>query len=301
MTPLQDPLRPDELTTDEAGPGAEEMVAAMEMGRWLDRAAEVGDAGPSAGFVDRVMIAVAREPRPSPVSALRRAISDRRPIAAIAALLDAWRVMAGPGRPGPVRLQAAGLALSSVLLVGLSVLAVGGGADLFRTPASVPGIGGPGASDGPSVAPGPTSSVDAPGATVGVPGTDSPGSGATPSASAGGLDTGSTPSPSPTTSTAEPSGSTGPAPGSSTPATPRPGGTPRPTATPAASPHPTPTATGSPAPSGSPSPSPSPSASPLPSDTPGPTQTPDSSETPRPSETPGPSQTPQPTLTPSPT
>jgi hypothetical protein len=95
------------------------------MGRELDGVA--GQPAPPlpAGFVDDVMSAIAAEPSPRPVSAAAQALRAGRPVALLAAVVDAWRVAFGGGRPGIVRAPA--LALLLVAAVALtSVLSLGG-------------------------------------------------------------------------------------------------------------------------------------------------------------------------------
>ncbi len=118
-------FRPDELDLDaEAGDPAELLSTARAL-EWL---AATDDLGPSAGFADRVMAAIAEEPAPRPVEAALGAIRQRKPRAVLAALGDVWRVAFGGGaRPFAMRLPA--MALVIVLLAGLGgVGALGAGA-----------------------------------------------------------------------------------------------------------------------------------------------------------------------------
>ncbi|HET7474067.1 MAG TPA: hypothetical protein VFJ71_13140 [Candidatus Limnocylindrales bacterium] len=79
---------------------------------------------PSAGFADRVMAAVAREPLPQPVRAFGLAVFGGRLWAAASAVRDAGRIVTVPRVPLAVRAQ--GLAL--VLIVAVGGLALLGGA-----------------------------------------------------------------------------------------------------------------------------------------------------------------------------
>jgi hypothetical protein len=107
------PIHPDE----------EERVAVV-MTRELEAAAAAGSILPSVGFADRVMAAVALEALPQPVHAFRVALSAGRVRAAIASLLDAWRVVGRGSTPIFVRAQA----LALVLVVTIGSLAITGGA-----------------------------------------------------------------------------------------------------------------------------------------------------------------------------
>jgi hypothetical protein len=104
-------------------PDDEDRVAA-EMTRDLAGVAAAIDIRPPAGFVDRVMAAVASEPLPQPTRAFKVALLGGRLRPAIASLGDAWRVLGGGSRPLIVRAQA----LVLVLVVTIGSLAIAGGA-----------------------------------------------------------------------------------------------------------------------------------------------------------------------------
>ena len=111
----------------------DEARVAGEMARELDAVAAASHAAPPAGFADRVMAAVAREPLPQPTRAFGTALAARRLGAAIATVGDAWRVAIGGRAPLAVRAQA----LALVLVVAGGSLALAGGAtvgaiDLFN-------------------------------------------------------------------------------------------------------------------------------------------------------------------------
>ncbi len=109
-------FRPDELDV-ELGPGEEsELMSAARDLEWL---AAVDDIGPSWDFADRVMVSIQAEPLPRPVVAAYGAARKGRPIAALAALGDLWRVAFGGGsRPLAVRLPAIGLVVLLVAAIG---------------------------------------------------------------------------------------------------------------------------------------------------------------------------------------
>ncbi len=152
---LPDRFRPDELagTTLRSGEGAELLAAAREL-EWL---AATDDIGPSEGFEDRVMAAIAAEPTPRPVAAVIGAARRGRPAGVLAALGDLWRVAWSGGRPLAVRAPAVALVL--VLLVGsVGLGSLGAAAALGlldrRTPEpAVSPAPSPGPSTGPTLAP----------------------------------------------------------------------------------------------------------------------------------------------------
>jgi hypothetical protein len=113
---------PSEL--DEDMPGAEQ-AALLATARELEWLADVDGIGPTAGFADRVMFAIAAEPLPRPVVAAYGAARRGRPMGVIAALGDLWRVGFGGGsRPMAARLPA--MALLVFLFAGIAGLGVVG-------------------------------------------------------------------------------------------------------------------------------------------------------------------------------
>ena len=104
-------------------PDDEDRVAA-EMTRDLAGVAAEIDIRPPAGFVDRVMVAVAAEPLPQPTRAFRVALVGGQLRPAVASLGDAWRVVGGGSTPFVVRAQS----LALVLVVTIGSLAIAGGA-----------------------------------------------------------------------------------------------------------------------------------------------------------------------------
>ena len=101
----------------------EERVAAV-MSRELEALAALSAIQPPVGFTDRVMAAVAAEPRPQPVRAFGVALVGGHLGAALASVGDAWRVVVGGSTTLGVRAQA----LALVLVVTIGSLAVAGGA-----------------------------------------------------------------------------------------------------------------------------------------------------------------------------
>jgi hypothetical protein len=102
----------------------DEVRIADEMARELEALAGSSLAVPPAGFAERVMASVAREPLPQPARAFGVAVGARRLGAALASVGDAWRVAVGGRAPIAVRAQA----LALVLVVALATVAVAGGA-----------------------------------------------------------------------------------------------------------------------------------------------------------------------------
>jgi hypothetical protein len=102
----------------------DEARIADEMARELDALAGATQATVPAGFADRVMASIAREPLPQPARAFGAAVAARRLGAAVASIGDAWRVAVGGRAPMAVRAQA----LALVLVVAAGSLALAGGA-----------------------------------------------------------------------------------------------------------------------------------------------------------------------------
>ena len=113
--------------SEELPPASEatDVAGSLALGRELEALA--GEAVPPLGadWVDGVMAAVALEPTPQPVVAAGRALRTGRPMALAAAIVDAWRVGFGGGRPVLVRLPALALVLVAVVALG-SVATIGG-------------------------------------------------------------------------------------------------------------------------------------------------------------------------------
>ena len=118
---------PSEVRPD-SGPGptdaelAEAMVAARELETLIARDA----VGPTVGFEDRVMAAIATEPAPRLFGRPATSVRGGRPVAFLLSIRDAWRVATEGGRPMALRAQAMAFVLLVILATGsLSILAVG--------------------------------------------------------------------------------------------------------------------------------------------------------------------------------
>ena len=116
-------------------PWGSEIEEATTTGRRVQAAGQIA-ARPSAEFVDRVMVAVAREPLPAPAIAAGEAMRRRTGRGALlAAIGDGWRVLVGTGHPLAARAQALALVVVAVVVVGsASSLAVVGAANVLRGP-----------------------------------------------------------------------------------------------------------------------------------------------------------------------
>ncbi len=234
------PTRPDRFRPGElaggtsAGDDARILATAREL-EWL---AAADDVGPSAGFADRVMAAVAAEPTPRPVAAAATAARRGAPLGVLAAFRDAWRVAWTGGRPLAVRAPA--MALVVVVMaatLGTGALGVGAVAGLLGAPSQSP-------EPTPLVSPSPPLVSPSP----------SPSPSPAPTGTPGPADT---PEPSPTLE-----------PGSSPETTAEPARTPRPTATPRA------TETSGPTDTPEPQETPHETETPKPGETPRPSETP---------------------------
>ena len=252
----RDRFRLDEIAgsagTAAGGERPAEQAGLLATARELEWLAADNDVGPSEGFEERVMAAIAVEPTPRPLAAAAGAARRGRPAGIFAALGDLWRVAWTGGRPLAVRAPAMALVLlllaGSVGLGGLGAAAALGMLEP-RKPA-------------PVVTPSPAVPAPSPGPTTGP--TTSP-----------------TPSPSPSP---EPSESVEPS------ESPEPSGSPEPSESPEPSGSPEPSKTDRPASTSKPTPRPT--ASPDDEKTPKPTSTPHPTETPEPTGTPGPTGSP---------
>ena len=107
-------FRPSELEGTDAGLSDADLAGAWSTARELEAALPAEPVGPSAGFADRVMAAVALEPAPRPAGFL--AVLRARPGLAglTASVREAWAVVGSSGgRP----IRARGFALAYVLVV----------------------------------------------------------------------------------------------------------------------------------------------------------------------------------------
>jgi hypothetical protein len=135
-----------------------DLAGSLALGRELEALAAEPVPALGVKWVDGVMAAVALEPAPQPVVAAGNALRAGRPGALLAAIVDAWRVGFGGGRPMLVRLPA--LALVLVAIVGLgSVATLGGyagGRALGFFPDATPVVPAPTPSPTPAPSPSPT-------------------------------------------------------------------------------------------------------------------------------------------------
>ena len=113
--------------TEELPPASEagDLGGSLALGRELEALGAEAVPPLGADWVDGVMAAVALEPTPAPVVAAGRALRAGRAMGLLAAIVDAWRVGFGAGRPVLVRLPALALVLVAVVAVG-SVATIGG-------------------------------------------------------------------------------------------------------------------------------------------------------------------------------
>lgn len=157
-----------ELDVADRSAAEERILVALgrELG-WVDPGEPTG----RLAFVDGVMAAIGAEPTPRPSSAWLASLRRRRPVRALAALRDSFRVAFGPAaRPWRARLAAVPVAVATVMLAG-SLGVVGAGAagvrlpDSSQPPPTAPAVA-PTTRPGPSVAPEPTSTPSTPPRTV---------------------------------------------------------------------------------------------------------------------------------------
>ena len=113
------------------GAGREELLGIARELEALGRA-DVGV--PIRDFADRVMRAVERERRPSPIGAFGAALLGGSPRGAVAAVAVAWRLATRAGRAVPLAIRAQALAfvlVVAVAAVGTGTLAVAGAAQVL--------------------------------------------------------------------------------------------------------------------------------------------------------------------------
>ncbi|HSS35004.1 MAG TPA: hypothetical protein VLR93_01925 [Patescibacteria group bacterium] len=135
------PFHPSELIGADGGvPSSAELRVALQAARTLEFRLGGRDVHPSAEFADRVMAAVAVEPRPQPAIAAGLAMRRGRFGSMTAALADSWRVAFSGGRPLAVRAQAAAFVLVAVLAAGSlgGLAAVGAVRVLAPAPRQIP-------------------------------------------------------------------------------------------------------------------------------------------------------------------
>ncbi len=120
---------PSELLGGTDQPTEAELADAYAAARALEAHASADRIGPTEGFEDRVMAAIAAEPAPRMVLRPGPAMRGGRLAAFVTALRDAWGIATGQGRPIAVRAQALGFLLLVVVAAGSlgTVTAVGVG------------------------------------------------------------------------------------------------------------------------------------------------------------------------------
>jgi len=261
-------FRPTELDGADPAPGDAELAGAYAMAREIESALPRDTVTPSAGFADRVMAAVSREPAPRPTGFLV-AVREHPGLAGlVVSVREAWAVAAhGSGRPARARGLALGYLVAVLVvatsLTGVAAYGAAGGLGLrdgnaSPSPSVVAPSPRPSASSGPT-SPAPDASTSPqPGESTEPDGSGAPEASAEPDESAEPAET------------AEPSGSHEPEPSDDSGLAPN-------SAAPGSSP------------TSSPRPSDDGGASPLPSDgdsSPEPNGSPRASDSPRPSETP---------------
>jgi len=127
------PFEPGELSGADGGePTSAELGEVLAAARALEAQLGATDVHPSATFADRVMEAVAAEPRPQPAVAAGLALRRGRLGAVAAALADSWRVAFSGGRPLAIRAQAAAFVFVAILAAGsLGGIALVGAIDVL--------------------------------------------------------------------------------------------------------------------------------------------------------------------------
>jgi len=243
-----DRIRPADLET-EGERLDHEVATAYAVARQLESELLPTEAvTPMPGFAERVMAAVAREPRPRPAAFL--APLRRRSLAGVReSVATAWRIALGAAMPVQARATALAYVLAVLLVAGsATTIAAYGAAGALGWLGTAPAVS-PGPS-GPDATPAPTNPLAEPGEST------EPSASSDPEDSTG-------PDGGPTTDPGDTSGAR-PSPTSNEGATSSPGGTHEDSATP------------------------SPSASADATDTPRPSGTPKASQTPEPSKTPSP-------------
>ena len=136
-------FNPSELLGGSEPPASEaELADAFATARVLEAHATADRIGPTEGFEDRVMAAIATEPAPRVVLRPGPAVRGGRPATFLIALRDAWAIATGQGRPMAVRAQALGFLLVVVVAAGSlgTVAAVGVGSLLEPRPSPVPSV-----------------------------------------------------------------------------------------------------------------------------------------------------------------
>ncbi|MEO7663582.1 MAG: hypothetical protein ABIV26_00520 [Candidatus Limnocylindrales bacterium] len=168
MSQVPGSFRPVEIAGADRDSSEADVIAAVTTARELERALPMESIGPSAGFADRVMAVVAREPVPRPLGFLAGLRARPGPTAFAASVRDAWGMATrGSGRPGAARGMAMAYVLA-VFLIGASITGFAaygwagalGFLDGEASPSPSPTLVVP--SPGPSAKPTPEASTSAP-------------------------------------------------------------------------------------------------------------------------------------------
>jgi len=136
-------FNPSELLGAAGEPPTEaELADAFATARILEGHAAADRIGPTDGFEDRIMTAIATEPAPRVVLRPGPAVRGGRAAAFLVALRGAWAIATGQGRPVAVRAQALGFLLLVVVAAGSlgTVTAVGVGSLLQPKPTPVSSV-----------------------------------------------------------------------------------------------------------------------------------------------------------------
>lgn len=161
-------FNPSELLGGTDQPTEAELADAYAAARALEAHASADRIGPTEGFEDRVMAAIAAEPAPRVVLRPGPVVRGGRLTAFVVALRDAWGIATGQGRPMAVRAQALGFLLLVAVAAGSlgTVTAVGVGSLLSPQPTPAPSVEpvatpsqSPEPSPSPSLSPSPSPSV----------------------------------------------------------------------------------------------------------------------------------------------
>lgn len=127
----------------EPDPSRAEQAEALRTARDLEAVAALADrVGPTEGFDDRVMAAIAAEPAPRVVLRPAASVRGGRLAAVLLAIRESWAVATSGGRPLAVRAQALGVVLVVVVAAAslTGVVAVGVGSLLNGNRAPTPSV-----------------------------------------------------------------------------------------------------------------------------------------------------------------
>jgi hypothetical protein len=161
MTALP-PFGSDELD-GVSGLQPDELAAETRLAREVEGVAARSGAKPGADFTDRVMVAVAAEPVPSPAIAAGSALRHGAVPGLLASIRDAFRVTFSGGFPLAIRAQALALVLLVVGITAGSGYATAGALGILgdhATPSPAPSLVTPTGTPAPTATPAPSSTPD---------------------------------------------------------------------------------------------------------------------------------------------